>query len=211
MLRFEYSTLAISVAILLAACASPPHPQRIIYYLHGKIIEDQGPAAVSDRFGPYQYAQILSALRRDGAEVTSEIRPADTNVRSYAKALADEISGRIASGADPSSITVIGASKGGVIAALVATELGQPGVRYVLLAACNDQMRAALDPKLSGHVLSIYERSDEIAGSCNTVRAQSPAVAEYREVVLSTGLGHGFLYRPLDAWIDPALRWSRGN
>jgi hypothetical protein len=32
-----------------------------------------------------------------------------------------------------------------------------------------------------------------------------PAV---REIVLRTGLGHGFLYRPLPEWMTPALAWA---
>lgn len=29
-----------------------------------------------------------------------------------------------------------------------------------------------------------------------------------RELVLDTGLRHGFLYRPLPAWVEPVARWA---
>jgi hypothetical protein len=28
-----------------------------------------------------------------------------------------------------------------------------------------------------------------------------------REIVLRTGLGHGFIYRPLPEWVNPAVEW----
>ena len=31
---------------------------------------------------------------------------------------------------------------------------------------------------------------------------------EAREIVLHTGLGHGFLYRPLPEWVDPVTEWA---
>jgi hypothetical protein len=102
----------------------------------------------------------------------------------------------------------IGASKGSVIAMLVSTRLQVPGVRYVLLANCNDWVIEHLDPRLSGDVLSIYEASDDLGGSCVPMVKRSAAVGRFSEIRLETGLGHGIVYRPLEAWVTPALDWT---
>jgi hypothetical protein len=37
---------------------------RVLFYLHGKIVEDQGPSAESERYGRYEYEAILKRLGR---------------------------------------------------------------------------------------------------------------------------------------------------
>jgi len=120
-----------------------------------------------------------------------------------------ELSRRSASGVSASHITVAGASKGSLIATLVSSKLQVPGVRYVLLAGCNDWLIRTWHPKLSGAVLSIYEASDDIGGSCAPLIKRSSAVTSFREIRLETGLGHGMLYRPLPQWIRPTIAWAK--
>ena len=48
----------------------------------------------------------------------------------------------------------------------------------------------------------------ELAGSCADVFAMSEEVGRSDEIVLDVGTGHGVLYRPLDAWVLPALAWA---
>lgn len=153
--------------------------RRYIYYLHGKIVEDAGPRGVSPRFGAYDYPGIIAALRRGGLTVP------------------------------PTHITVAGASKGAVIASLVSTRLADRPVRYVLMANCNDWLIRTHQPRLSGAVLSIYEASDDVGGSCRPLVRRSPAVTQFREVRLDTGLGHGIVYRPLPAWVRPTIAWAK--
>ena len=88
----------------------------------------------------------------------SEIRPRETDPSAYANRVVADVRRQIASGVPSSHITVIGASKGAVIASLVSSRLQDRGVRYVLLANCNDWLIRAHDPHLSGDVLSIYEK-----------------------------------------------------
>jgi hypothetical protein len=199
---------------LAAACSAAPReaasePARYLFYLHGRIIEDQGPQGVSPRFGRYDYPGIIAAFRARGFAVRSEVRPANTDVEAYAARIAGEIEALIGNGVDPSHITVVGASKGAVITALVSTRLGRPGLRYVMLANCNDWLIRTHDPRLTGEVLSIYEASDDVGGSCGPVAARSPRLARFAEVRLETELGHGMVYRPLDAWVGPAADWAR--
>jgi hypothetical protein len=64
-------------------------------------------------------------------------------------------------------------------------------------------------PRLSGEVLSIYEASDDIGGTCVPIVRASPAVTSFKEIRLNTGLGHGIVYRPLPLWVGPTLAWAR--
>jgi hypothetical protein len=62
-------------------------------------------------------------------------------------------------------------------------------------------------------VLSIYDVSDTFTGSCDEyfTRSMARGLREHKEVVLHTGLGHGFHYRPSPAWIEPAVDWALGG
>ncbi len=204
-----------TAALALLACSTDaarseaPYGERVLYYLHGKIVEDLGPQGVSPRFGAYDYPGIIAALERGGLTVVSEARPRDTDPSAYADKLVADIRRRIATGVPASSITVAGASKGSVIASLVSTRLADPGVRYVLMANCNDWLIRTFNPRLSGEVLSIYEASDDVGASCAPLVERSPAVRRFQEIRVETGLGHGIVYRPLPAWVEPAIAWAR--
>jgi hypothetical protein len=202
------------LALCACACSAAPReaaadPARYLFYLHGRIIEDQGPQGISPVHGRYDYPGILAAFRTRGFEVISEVRPANTEVGAYADRVVREVEGLIARGVDPSRITIVGASKGAVIASLVSTRLRRASVRYVLLANCNEWLIRTHDPHLSGEVLSIYEASDDVGSSCRPLAARSPALRRFAEVRLETGLGHGMVYRPLEAWVRPASDWAR--
>ena len=202
---------ALAVASLPAGAAGQAREAgaRYVYYLHGKIVEDQGPRGISPRFGAYDYPGIVAALRAGGLTVISEIRPRDTDPSIYADTVVADVRRRIAAGVPPSHIAIVGASKGAVIASLVSSRLREPGVRYVLLANCNDWLIRTHDPHLSGDVLSIYEASDAVAGTCRPLVKRSPAVGRFHEIRLNTGLGHGIVYRPLPAWVKPAIAWAK--
>ena len=205
------STALLSLALL--ACSRPSDAAakdtRYIYYLHGKIVEVSGPRGVSPRFGAYDYPGIIAALSKPGIKVVSEIRPRNTDPSAYADKVVAQIRRQLAHGVRPSDITVVGASKGSVIASLVSTRLQVRGVRYVLLADCNDWLMRTWHPHLSGDVLSIYEASDDIGGTCRPIVKASPAVTRFKEIRLNTGLGHGIVYRPLAQWVVPALAWAK--
>ena len=192
-----------------AAAAPPSQPPRFVYYLHGKIVEDSGPTGVSPRFGAYDYPGILAAFRRARLTVVSEIRPKDTDPSVYADKIVADVRAQLASGVPASRITIVGASKGSVIAMLVSTRLKEDRVRYVFLANCNDWMERTWHPRFSGEVLSIYESSDDTGHSCRPIARRSPKLKLFREIGLSTGLGHGLIYRSLMSWVGPAIRWAR--
>ena len=55
-----------------------------------------------------------------------------------------------------------------------------------------------------GRWLAVREASDEVSEPCDawTGDAKAPSL-DAREIVIRTGLSHGFLYRPLPEWIEP--------
>jgi hypothetical protein len=194
--------------VLSAPPAKPDLHGHYVFYLHGRIVEERGENAVSPDFGRYEYRAILEALAGGGSTVISELRPAGTAVAGYARKLAKQIRALLTAGVPATSITVIGASKGGAIALRISQTLPSAGIGYVLLGSCNDGAPAS---KLHGDVLSIYEHSDPIGRSCQSAFAKSPELGKHRELEINTGLRHGFLYRPIAAWLDPALRWIRAE
>ena len=59
--------------------------KQYLFYLHGKIIEDQGIPAVSPDYGEYEYEAILERLSGFGFVVVSEQRPKNADGVKYAK------------------------------------------------------------------------------------------------------------------------------
>lgn len=114
--------------------------KRYMFYLHGKIIEDQGIPAISPEFGEYQYQEILTALDSNGLVLISEVRAKDTNAGDYAARVVKQVKHLLDSGVKPGSITVVGASKGAAISASISHMLSNPEVNYVLLGGCYQPM-----------------------------------------------------------------------
>lgn len=171
----------------------------------------QGPEAASPRFGPYRFDAIVDALGATGTTVHAPLRPRSQDNGDAAALVAANVRALLASGVPASAITVVGASRGAIIAMLVSDRLSQPTLRFVLMGACNDWVFDQLRPTLSGAFLSIYEAGDEFGGSCELLMRTQPGVRAFEEIRLETGLGHGFLYAPLDAWVRPAMRWSQAS
>lgn len=187
--------------------------QRYLFYLHGKIIEDQGLPAVSSVFGEYEFEAILEKLSGYGFVVISERRPQDTDGVNYARKVADQAATLIAAGVPAKNITILGASKGGAIALFASHFLEFEELNYVLMAICHPDYVADLIQDqifLHGNVLSIYDSSDDYAGSCQDLFSFSngKGIARYEEIELNIGIGHGILYQPLEAWIQPVIQWA---
>ena len=185
--------------------------QNYIFYLHGKIVENQGPEAIDkvNGYGAYRYYDILDSLKKNNTKVISEVRAKDTEVKIYAQKIKRQIDSLLKMGIAPSKITVIGASKGSLIAMYVSSFVKNTSVNYVFMAAC-DKDETEPDIEFYGNILSIYEKSD-VAGSCLAYKPKSPGINHFKEIALSTGLRHGFIYRPINEWTKPARDWASGN
>ena len=190
--------------------------EKYLFYLHGKIIEDQGNPAVSPDFGEYEYGSILEKLAGYGFTVISEPRPINTDGVEYAKKIAGQVLILLDAGVPPENISMIGASKGGGIAIYASNLIGNLDIKYVIMAICSPEEIAVLKQRgvtLSGRVLSIYDSADTLAGSCQELfdYSKGMGLTEFREVVLHVGMGHGILYKPLDEWVKPVMDWLVEN
>ncbi len=212
--------------LLLLAVISPVHAGTVVtdvpespdatkfhlIYLHGRIIENAGPRPTDPRFGLYDYPAILDALSSRGAVVISAQRAGGTDVNRYAGVVVSQVETLIERGVPPKNVVVVGFSKGGAIATRVSSFLRRQDVRFVLLAACP---REPAPPSLrfTGQVLSIFETSDTLGGSCRPIAEQQERPVSFKEIPLSTGKMHGAFYLPLSAWVDPVLDWvhERGS
>lgn len=188
--------------------------KRYMFYLHGKIIEDQGIPAVSPEFGEYQYEEILGTLQSYGFEIISEARPRNANGWEYAQRTARQVSELLTAGVPPGSITIVGASKGAAIAAVASDLVKNPEVNYVLLGTCHPTLVEEWKQGgliLTGNVLSIYDfADDEYSGSCEELfsLSEGQGLNRHDELVLQVGTGHGILYEPLSEWVLPTVRWA---
>ena len=197
----------LSVLILLISCSQKKESMKHIFYLHGMIIEVQGIDAVSPQFGPYEYTTIVDSLKATGAEVHAEVRTEKTDFNEFGKKISKEIDDLIAKGVSPSDITVIGASKGGMIAMYI-SDMNINKVNYVLLGSSSDYSRKNFDLNLHGNILGIYEKSDTVAGNSYQYWIdKSTNATSFEQLQINTGLGHGFLYTPNNAWMNPAKEW----
>lgn len=201
--------LAAALASILPAAPAHPDPHATyVFYLHGRIVQEEGRHAVSPRYGPYEYDAIVDALAAPGNVVIGQVRKKGTRADAYAKSVAAQVRALLAAGVPPAHVTVVGASMGGYIALRVSTEVDDPHVGYVVMGTCDAETIPIFRGRLHGEVLSIYEASDA-EGSCGPLFEDAPGVTRHAEIRLETGLAHGFLFRPLPVWVDPTLRWVR--
>ena len=178
-----------------------------LFYLHGRIVE-QSRRPTNPQYGVYEYDQILDTFKQNGFVVISEQRKKGTDVEQYGRRIAAEVKQLLNAGVPPTHITVVGASQGSLMTMLASTYLGNREVNFVIIAGCSADEGFLKLVNLHGHVLSIYERSDQ-AGSCEKYRTDATGLSEYREIELNTNLRHGFIYKPMKEWIDPAVKWAQ--
>lgn len=187
-----------------------------LFYLHGKIIEDQGIPAISPEYGEYEYEEILETLSRYGFVVISEQRPKNTDGVEYAGKVAGQVTALLEAGVPAKDITVVGASKGAGIAVYVSHFLENKDINFVIMGICHpDVVEGFIQAQafLYGNVLSIYDSTDDYAGSCQELFSFSDGkgISRYDEVVVNIGTGHGILYQPLDEWLLPTVQWANNN
>jgi hypothetical protein len=182
---------------------------RYVIYLHGRIIEDQGPRPTHETWGVYEYRKILDTLAAAGFAVISEQRRPATDMDRFAEHVTRQVRALLAGGVPAKHITVIGFSKGGGIAIRTSSLLKNDKVNFIFLASCGDGNFSGSDLDVRGRILSIYEASDEAGRSCTQLFARSKAAGKHAEIRIETGGGHGAFYRPREEWIAPVLAWVR--
>ncbi len=188
-----------------------------LFYLHGAWIEQQGLERSHPSHGRYQYQAIVQAFAERGFVVISEARTGPIDVEAYAKKVATEVRRLLEKGVPPPQVTVIGHSKGGSIALTAATELQEEKLNFVIMAGCGkpgsgfgrsfERFLAERAARLRGRLLSIYDASDRLAGSCRAA-FEKAELTESAEVVLQTGRGHALFWSPSVVWLDEVVEWA---
>jgi pimeloyl-ACP methyl ester carboxylesterase len=194
-------------SILSDVPAQPRPGSRYLIYLHARNVEEQGARPVDERFGAYEYHQILDTLAASGAEIISEQRPQGTDFREFGAHVADQVRRLLAAGVPAEQIAVVGFSKGGAIAIIASALLRDSSIAFVFLGPCGDWVKGRDDVDVRGRILSIYEASDELGTSCEPLFAQAREPGEHRELRITTGAGHGAFYRPRSEWLAPLFAW----
>ena len=188
---------------------------RHLIYLHGRIVQEQQSARPRHpQFGCYELEKILNAFRDRGFDVIGEIRPTAASVNEAADRVIAQVRRLLESGVPADHVTVVGASMGAAIALRASARLQKRDVRFCVLGAClSESIRGLLADEgmaPSGHVLSIREATDDSTGACKPWKTDldSRSLLVAREIVVDTGLSHGFLYRPLPEWVNPVVEWA---
>lgn len=197
---------------VLMACEST-REDRVIFFLHNRFLETHEVTEVHPEFGRTEYQEIINKFDRGGFKVISELRKGDTNARVYALRVVSQIDSLINMGIEPNRITVVGTSKGGYIAQYVSTFADNQDLNFVFVASFqNSDIQNIPEINFCGNILNIYENTDPYGVSViERIETSTCDIKHFREIKLNTGLGHGFLFRPLAEWTHPAIEWARGN
>lgn len=179
-----------------------------LIYLHGAIIEDQGMQPTHPQYGTYHYAEILQAFADRGFTVISEARPSGTRPDVYADLVIAQIRRLVDGGVPEDHVTVVGFSKGGVIALLASRIIGRDRVCWIIQAGCGPWIDRLPDFVPRGRILSQIDRADDVAQSCSNLFARMPEGAVFDENTLSLDSGHGAFYSVSPEWFEAAVEWA---
>lgn len=186
---------------------------RFIFFLHNRFLEEHELSELHPTFGRTEYKEILAEFEKGGLKVISEKRNGNVNAREYAVGVVHQIDSLIAMGVPPSKITVAGTSKGGYIAQYVSTLANNAALNFVFVASFRDEdLEQIPEINFCGNILTIYETTDPFGVSAIERKNTSTCVVKhFKEVELNTKMGHGFLFKPLQEWIGPTVKWANGN
>ncbi len=204
--------IGIFACLMLVACKENKD-ERFLFFLHNRFLETHELNERHPQFGRVEYRAILSEFENSGLKVISEKRNRNVNAREYATRVVNQIDSLIQGGTEPNKISIVGSSKGGYIAQYVSTLANHPDLNFVFIASFrNSDIQDIPEINYCGNILSIYEKSDPYGVSAAERKNNSTCqIKHFEEVELNTGLGHGFLFKPLKEWIEPTIKWANGN
>lgn len=179
-----------------------------LFYLHGAIVEGSDGRPHHPDLGTYDYLEIVDVLESKGFWVISEIRRKGTTESGYAGLVSFYIDQLKKAGVPSSNITVVGASKGGVMACYISNKQKDPDINYVVLAGFFYRLKD--DPKMvvTGRVLSVHDSSDQNNINPKHFFRKSKNLTESKVKVLRTGRGHSLIYQPEYHWVSAVVDWS---
>ncbi|CAL2086057.1 conserved hypothetical protein [Tenacibaculum sp. 190524A05c] len=188
-------------------------PSKYLFFLHNRFLETHELNDIHPEYGRTQYKEILAKFQNAGFNVISEKRKGNVNARAYAHLIINKIDSLIQSGIQAQNITVAGTSKGGYIAQYVSSLANNPNLNFVFVASFQESdIEHIPEINYCGNILNIYEKSDPFGVSAIKRKNSSTChIQNFKEIQLNTGLKHGFLFQPLQEWIQPTIEWANGN
>ncbi len=186
---------------------------KYIFFLHNRFLEEHRLQDEHPEYGRTEYLEIINEFKANGFKVISEQRNENVNAREYATGIVDQIDSLKKNGIKPNKITVVGTSKGGYIAQYVSTLANNPNLNFVFIASFMDSdIQNIPEINYCGNILTIYEKSDPFGVSAMERKENSTCeIKHFKEIGLNTGMGHGFLFKPLKEWIEPTIKWANEN
>ncbi|MDT0651011.1 alpha/beta hydrolase [Autumnicola edwardsiae] len=186
---------------------------RYIFFLRNRFLETHQLHESHAEYGRTEYKEIVAEFANNGFTVISEKRNENVNARDYAVGIVNQIDSLIRMGTKPNNITIVGTSKGGYIAQYISTLKGHPELNFVFIASFRDNdIENIPEINYCGNILTIYEKSDPFGVSAIRRKNNSSCeIKHFKEIELNTGMGHGFLFKPLKEWIEPTIKWANGN
>lgn len=216
----ENSTLPMKNPILIGhlifstsfACKSE-NDERYIFFFHNRFLETHDLNDSHPEYGRAEYLEIISEFEKNGFIVISEKRDGNVNAREYALTIIHQIDSLMTRGTKPERITVVGTSKGGYIAQYVSTLANNPNLNFVFIGSFMDSdIENIPEINFCGNILTIYEKTDPFGVSAWERKETSDCAIKYfEEIELNTGMGHGFLFKPLKEWTEPTMKWASGR
>ncbi|MFD0861434.1 alpha/beta hydrolase [Sungkyunkwania multivorans] len=196
----------------LLACRNNDN-ERFVFFLHNRFLEEHKLNELHPQFGRTYYNEIIAEFKKAGFKVISEKRSGNVNAREYAIGIVTQIDSLIKNGTESRKITVVGTSKGGYIAQYVSTLANNKDLNFVFIASFrNSDIENIPEINFCGNILTIYEKSDPFGvSSLERKEISNCEIVYFKEIELNTGMGHGFLFRPLKEWIEPTIKWANGN
>jgi len=196
----------------ICACGNKNN-DRFIFFLHNRFLETHELNELHPKFGRTEYNEIITEFKKSGLRIISEKRNGNVNARDFAISIVTQIDSLIKKGIEPQKITIVGISKGGYIAQYVSTLANNPNLNFVFIASFrNSDIQDIPEINYCGNILTIYEKSDPFGVSAlERKKTSSCEIKHFKEIELNTGMGHGFLFKPLKEWIKPTVKWAIGN
>lgn len=205
----------LTLVLLLSFKQSVPQEAsgKYIFFLHNAFLETNDVDAEHPAYGLVEYNEVLQKFKANGFTVISEKRKGNVNAMQYAQVVNKQMDSLLNIAVPSHHITIVGTSKGGYIAQYVSTLAENPDLNFVFIGSFRESDIQQL-PNINwcGNILNIYEESDP-AGNSGLSRKETSSceIIHYKDLELNTGLRHGFLFKALDAWMQPAMDWAGGN
>ncbi len=186
----------VAPASVAAVSAGPIDPTaKYIFYFHPRF-----PPGSTDRLASvgYDYEGTLAALRAEGFTVVSEVRPQELPWIEEADRSAPAVRKLLDAGVPASHITLVGFSKGAVIALMIGARLGEADIRIVGLSTCssswaNNEEITFHSTQFVGRILLLDDAGKSPITRCG--------IAGALEKQFSEGQGVALFLKPRDIWL----------